>query len=149
MSEKSTNLLEVITGLLMIVASLLGWWVKVLIGQLVSIAFWEWSIYDEIQLWQSIFIVAFSIIFFVGGFLYFIPKFKISATWQLIRFIILCVAFAGLLTATLTIMIDKSLPTFQITPLGYQGWGPGLYFGIAAIVFGAIDLLKGIMAPNE
>ncbi len=48
MSEKSVNILEIITGALMIAAPLFGWWGSIESGTTVSIAFWEWGIYDEI-----------------------------------------------------------------------------------------------------
>ncbi len=63
MAEKSVNMPQIITGALMIVAPLFGWWIRIESGVLdVSIVFWEWGLYDEIQIWQSLFLAACSII---------------------------------------------------------------------------------------
>jgi hypothetical protein len=143
MTEKSVNILEIITGVLMIAAPLFGWWIRIESGVLdVSIAFWEWGIYDEIQLWQSIFLGACSIMFFVGGALYFLNAIKLLKPLPFIRFILLCAGFAGLLASTIGIMVDNDLAIFESTAYRLEGLGPGLFLGIAAIVFGVIGFLK-------
>ncbi len=60
----------------------------------------------------------------------------------LIRFIILCAGFAGMLVSTIGIMVDYDLAIFESTAYRLEGLGPGLFLGIAAIVFGVIGFLK-------
>ena len=127
----------------MIVAPLFGWWIRIESGELdVSIAFWEWGLYDEIQLWQSLFLFACSIIFLVGGALYILNAINLLKPLGLIRFILLCAGFAGLLASTAGIMIDHGLPIFESTAYRLSLLGPGLYLGIAALVFGVIGFIK-------
>ena len=143
MAEKSVNILEIITGALMIAAPLLGWWIRIESGVLdVSIAFWEWGLYDEIQLWQSIFLVACSIILLAGGALYILNAIKLLKPLGLIKFILLCAGFAGLLASTIGIMVDYDLAIFDSTAYILEGLGPGLFLGIAALVFGVIGFMK-------
>ena len=142
MAEKSVNILEIITGALMIAAPLFGWWVRISSESPVSIAFWEWGLYDEIQLWQSIFLVACSIILLAGGALYILNAIKLLKPLYLIRFILLCAGFAGLLASTFGIMIDYELPIFQYITGEYEGLGAGIFLGIAALVFGVIGFMK-------
>jgi hypothetical protein len=142
MSEKSVNILEIITGALMIAAPLFGWWVNIEIGDMISIAFWEWGIYDEIAIWQSIFLVACTIILITGGVFYILNAIKRLKPLPLIRFILLCAGFTGMLASTIGIMVDNELPVFHFTEKAVTGLGPGLYLGIAALVFGVILFLK-------
>ncbi|MDD1776668.1 MAG: hypothetical protein LUQ65_00760 [Candidatus Helarchaeota archaeon] len=142
MSEKSINLLEIITGALMIAAPLFGCWVRYEPGDALSIAFWEWRIFDEIQVWQTFLLVAGSIVLFAGGALYILNAIKLLKPWPFIRFILLCAGFAGILISTIGIMIDYELEIFEFTADGFVGLGPGLFLGIAAVAFGVILLLK-------
>lgn len=143
MAEKSVNIFEIITGALMIAAPLFGWWVR-LEGPMpvVSIAFWEWEIYHEIQIWQSSFLVICSISLFIGGAFYILNALDLLKPLYLIRFILLCAGFAGMLASTVGIMIDNELSIFELSGDGLEGLGPGLYLGIAAVVLGVIFFLK-------
>ena len=143
MSEKSVNILEIITGALMIAAPLFGFWVRYELGDNISIAFWEWSLYDEIQVWQSILLLACSIILLIGGALYILNALELLKPLYLIRFILLCAGFAGLLASTVGIMIDHDLAIFEFSADGFTGLGPGLFLGIAALVLGVIGFVKG------
>jgi len=142
MAEKSVNILEIIMGALMIAAPLFGWWVRISSENPVSISFWELGLYDELQLWQSILLVACSIILLTGGALYILNGLKLLKTLPVIRFILLCAGFAGLLASTFGIMIDHELAIFQYITGEYEGLGAGIFLGIAALVFGVIGFVK-------
>jgi hypothetical protein len=143
MTEKSVNLLEIITGALIIATSLLGCWASIYLGKTpFLLAFWQPEIYNEVELWQSILLAVSSIILLVGGALYIFHGIKPLKTLRFIGFILLCVGFAGLLTSTFSIMADYDFPIFQFIENGYLGLGLGFFLGIAAIVFGVIGFVK-------